>query len=124
GAVDARAAITNNTGYGGVVYDHDWSNLWTTTTGIYAAYTDFDNPSIRNYEAREETNFGLRTTTARKLVDKTGLNGKIAFGAEYQHFISPIRVYGNKEGKQDTLQVSDDLTSRAGLVFAQADLEF
>src|SRR5690606_3260366 len=125
GAVDARAAVTNETVFGGLVYDHDWNNQWTTTTGVYAAYSDFDNPTVRNYEAREETNFGVRTTTSRKIFrSQSSVGGKIAFGGEYQHFISPVSVYGNVAGKRDTIQVSDDLTSAAGLLFAQADLEF
>src|SRR5690606_17647099 len=67
GAVEANAAVTNKTVFGGVVYDHDWNNQWSTTTGLYGGFSAFDNPTIRNYEMRDETNAGLRTSTAYRI---------------------------------------------------------
>lgn len=63
GAVQARAAVENKTIFGGLIYEHDWNSQWTTTSGIYAGASFFKNPTIRNYESRDETNVGLRSTT-------------------------------------------------------------
>ena len=124
GAVDAKAAVTNETIFGGFVYDHDWNNQWSTTAGIYGAFSAFENPTIRNYESREERNVGLRTHTVYRMFrNQSSVGGKITLGGEYQHFSSPISVFGNVAGVRDTLQVGDDLTSTAGLVFAQGDIE-
>lgn len=124
GAVEAKAAVTNQTTFGGVVYDHDWNNEWSTSAGIYGAYSEFRNPTIRNYEQREETNLGLRTHTVYRLPsDRAYVQGKVTFGGEFQHFTSPIGVYGNVAGRRDTVQVRDEVTSRAGLIFGQGDLE-
>lgn len=124
GAVDARAAVTNETIFGGFIYDHDWNNQWSTTAGVYGGFSAFENPTIRNYESREETNIGMRTHTVYRMFrNQSSVGGKITFGGEYQHFASPISVFGNVAGVRDTVQVSDDVTSTAGLVFAQGDIE-
>lgn len=125
GAVDARAAVTNETIFGGFIYDHDWNNQWSTTVGVYGGFSAFENPTIRNYESREETNIGMRTHTVYRMFrNQSSVGGKITFGGEYQHFASPISVFGNVAGVRDTVQVRDDVTSTAGLVFAQGDIEF
>lgn len=126
GAVEAKAAVTNETIFGGVVYDIDWNNQWNTSAGVYAGFSAFENPSIRNYEQRDETNFGARTTTDYQLFrSQSSIGGKISFGGEYQHFVSPIAVFDNDgAGNPAAVQVRDEVNSSAGLVFAQAQLEF
>ena len=125
GAVEAKAAVTNETIFGGLVYDHDWDNQWSTSAGLYGGFSAFENPTIRNYEDRDETNFGFRTTTVYRLYrNQASLGGKISFGGEYQYFISPINVFDNDgAGNPAAVQVRDEVTSRAGLVFAQGDME-
>lgn len=125
GAVEAKAAVTNETIYGGFLYDHDWNDQWSTTTGIYGGFSAFENPTVRNYEAREETNLGVRTTTVHRLYsDQSIIGGKISFGGEYQYFTGPIDVFDNDGvGNPAAVQVRDEVTSKAGLLFAQGDLE-
>lgn len=124
GAVEAKAAVTNQTIFGGLVYDVDLSNKWSASAGVYGAFSDFRNPTIRNYEQREETNLGMRThMTYRLPSDQAAVRGKVTFGGEYQYFTSPIGVYGNVLGERDSVQVRDEVTSRSGLIFGQADIE-
>lgn len=125
GAVEAKAAVTNKTIFGGIIYDHDWNNQWATTAGLYGGFSAFENPTIRNYEERDETNFGLRTSTVYRLYrNQSSVGGKITFGGEFQYFMSPINVYDNDgAGNPGAVQVRDEVTSRAGLVFAQGDME-
>lgn len=126
GAVEAKAAATNETIFGGLVYDHDWNNQWSTSVGVYGAFSAFENPSIRNYETRDETNFGFRTTTDYDLFrSQSSVGGKITFGGEYQYFVSPIAVFDNDgAGNPGAVQVRDEVTSSAGLVFAQGQFDF
>jgi iron complex outermembrane recepter protein len=126
GAVEARAAVTNETIFGGLVYDYDWNNQWSTSAGIYGGFSAFENPTIRNYEARDETNLGLRTTTVHHLYrNQSSVGGKITFGGEYQYFASPIAVFDNDgAGNRGAVQVRDEVTSKSGLFFAQGDIEF
>lgn len=124
GAVEAKAAVTNETVFGGLVYDHDWNNRWSSTMGVYGGVSAFENPTIRNYEVRDETNAGLRAHTEYRLERGGMSSGKITFGGEYQYFESPIAVYGNSGGRPDTVQVKDEVISKSGLLFSQASLEF
>lgn len=126
GAVEANAAVTNETIYGGLVYDHDWNNLWATTVGVYGSHSDFENPTIRNYERRDETNYGMRTHTEYNLLrGQSSVGGRIAFGGEYQYLVSPISVFDNDGvGNPGALQVEDEVASKGGLIFFQGDIEF
>lgn len=126
GAVEANAAVTNETIYGGLVYDHDWNSLWATTVGIYAGHSGFENPTIRNYERRDETNYGMRTRTEYNLGrGQSSVGGKITFGGEYQYLFSPISVFDNDgAGNPGALQVEDEVRSKGGLIFLQGDIEF
>lgn len=121
GAVEQQAAVTNKTGYLGISDDYQWNDAWSTQNGIYGSITSFKNPTIRNYEVRDEQNFGARTQT--QYVFEKSLKGKITFGGEYQYFNSPITVYGNTYGTIDTVQTDDKLKSRLFLFFAQAELD-
>jgi len=123
GAEEAKAAVQNKTVYTGIVYEYEWNNNWSTKTGVYGSITDFKNPTIRNYEIRDETNVGGRTDTQYSF-DKETWKGKITFGGEYQYFFSPVKVYDNNFGEVgSTIQANDELTSRQFLLFAQADID-
>jgi iron complex outermembrane receptor protein len=120
GAVEQHAAVTNKTGFIGFSDDYQWNDAWSTQTGIYGSFTAFENPTIRNYEIRDEQNFGLRSQTEYEF--EKALKGKITIGGEYQYFNSPLAVYGNTYGVIDTVQTDDKLKSRLFLFFGQAEL--
>ncbi|HEX6224714.1 MAG TPA: TonB-dependent receptor [Chryseolinea sp.] len=121
GAVEQKAAVTNKTGYLGFVHDYQWNDSWSTQTGVYGSLTSFKNPTIRNFEIRDEQNLGVRTQTQYEF-QKT-LKGKVTLGGEYQYFKSPIAVYGNSYGVKDTVQTDDELNSDLLLFFAQAEFD-
>lgn len=122
GAVEQQAAVYNKTFYTGVLYDHQWSNQWSTRIGTYGSITDFTNPTLRNYEIRKEYNWGARTETHYQF-QKTSVGGKITVGGEYQHFYSPLTDYDNNSGTAGNLQTDDRLTADLLLLFAQAEIE-
>ncbi|HMG91527.1 MAG TPA: TonB-dependent receptor [Chryseolinea sp.] len=121
-AVDAKAAVRNKTVYGGLMYEYQWSDNWITKAGVYGSHTDFKNPTIRNYEIRDEKNLGGRTDTQFSF-DQDTWKGKITFGGEYQYFFSPLDVYNNNGGEPGTVQTMDELKSRQLLLFLQADID-
>jgi len=121
GAVEQQANVFNKTGYIGFSDDLQWNDSWSTQTGIYGSFTSFENPTIRNYESRDEQNFGIRTQT--QYVFEKSLKGKVTLGGEYQYFNSPITVYGNSYGMKDTVQTDDKLKSNLLLFFAQAEFD-
>ena len=122
GAVEAKAAVTNKTVYGGLMYEYQWSDQWVTKAGVYGSHTDFKNPTIRNYEIREEKNFGGRTDTQFSF-DKDTWKGKITLGGEYQYFFSPLDVYNNNSGEPGDVQTKDELKAQQLLLFLQADID-
>jgi iron complex outermembrane recepter protein len=125
GAVEAKAAVTNKTIYGGIMSDHDWNSQWTTSSGVYAGFSMFENPTIRNYEDRDETNFGIRTTTRYTFSRANDAVQRLTFGGEFQSFQSPIAVYDNDgAGNPGAIQVRDEVSSSLGLLFAQGDFQF
>jgi iron complex outermembrane receptor protein len=121
GAVETQAAVSNKTGYLGIMHEIDWSSRWSSTTGLYGSLTAFENPTIRNYESRDENNVGIRHETQYSLTGK--IKGKISLGGEYQYFFSPIRVSSNDAGSPGSLQSDDEIRSNQLLLFGQADLE-
>ncbi len=123
GAVENRAAVYNKTFYSALSYDLDWSEKWSTHAGVFVSQTSFDNPSIRNYESRDETNIGGRASTQFDFA-KTSYKGKIIAGLEGQYFFSPIGVYDNDLGmKTSVVQSEDELKSLQSLGFIQMELE-
>lgn len=122
GAVEAKASVRNKTGYAGIVHEYEINDKWSTRTGVYGSVTSFENPTIRNYESRDETNLGIRSDTQYSL-EKKSWNGKLTLGGEYQYFFSPVMVYNNDSGSPGTtIQSNDELTSQQFLLFAQADI--
>jgi len=117
GTVSQKAAVYNKTLYAGVSQEFDITEKWSNRTGAYLTFTQFDNPTIRNYERRAEQSFGARSTTQYKT---DHLN--FTFGGEFQFGFSPIRTYSNKGGNVDTLQTDNEITSTTGLAFAQAEI--
>lgn len=123
GAVEQKTFVKNISTYIGTMFTHDWSSQWKTQVGIFTSLTSFTNPTIRNYEIRDEKNFGGRTETQGDF--KTGdVKWRLTAGAEYQYFVSPVDVFDNNAGKSGNLQTSDKLWSSGGIVFSQAEMEF
>jgi len=122
GSVDQKAAITNNTTYAGLSFEHEWSDNWSSRIGIFMSATDFTNPTIRNYEIRKENNWGGRADT-KYFFEASSIKGKITIGAEYQNFNSPITDYDNLQGTKGNVQTDDLLKSQIALGFAQIELD-
>jgi iron complex outermembrane recepter protein len=116
GAEEQQAAVYNKTFYTGFNHTYDWNEKWSTKTGLYGSFTQFENPTIRNYERRAEQGFGGRTNTSYQFG-----KGKLNFGAEFQHGFSPIKVYTNNLGQPGALQNDDELTTTTYFLFAQSE---
>lgn len=121
GAVEQKASVNNISHYLSSTYEHEWSAL-LLRIGLMGSLTEFSNPTIRNYEKREERNLGSRaelqyTTNVGKV------KSKFTLGTELQYFYSPVQVFENLQGTQGAAQISDELWSTSHLYFAQAELD-
>ncbi|HEY4965107.1 MAG TPA: TonB-dependent receptor [Puia sp.] len=118
-ADQAQAAIYQKTFMAGISNTCRFSETFQNTTNFYAAYTNYINPTFRNYEFRNEPHFGGRTVFSYTK-DYLHLN----FGGEAQKGFFSTQDYGNKNGSPDTLQTNDNINTWTYTFFAQADFFF
>lgn len=118
-ADQAQAAIYQKTFMAGVTNTYRISETFENTTNFYAAYTNYINPTFRNYEFRSEPHFGGRT-----IFNYTTNPLHVSFGAEAQKGFFTTQDYGNNNGSPDTLQTNDNINTWTYTIFAQADLFF
>ncbi|HEX5025114.1 MAG TPA: TonB-dependent receptor [Agriterribacter sp.] len=120
GAVEQKAAIFNKTPFAGLSHQYNFSEKWSNTTSLLFSYSDFDNPFITNYEARKETNLGMRTKFVyHNIIGQHDL--RFIAGMEWLHNYSAINNYGNSQGKPDTIQFKDKIWARQLLPFMQGE---
>ncbi len=117
-AITQQAAIYLKTIYTGLSSTVLLNERWKLSNAVYASYTDFKNPTIRNYEKKYEKGLGARSVLQYKQSIFTG-----TMGAELQQGFFNTAVYGNVEGRRDTLQFNATIHSRQANVFAQAGIE-
>ena len=118
-AEQSQAAIYQKTFMAGITNTYRISPSFENTTNFYASYTNYKNPTFRNYEFRSEPHFGGRT-----IFNYTTDLLHISFGGEAQKGFFQTQDYGNKNGSPDTLQTNDNINAWTYTFFAQADLFF
>ncbi len=111
-----QAAVYNKTFYTGFNHTYDWNEKWSTKTGLYGSFSQFENPTIRNYERKTEQSIGGRSNTSYQFG-----KGKLNFGAEYQYGFSPVKVYANSQGQSGALQNDDQLITTTYFIFVQSE---
>lgn len=116
GAVDQHATVYNKTFYSGVSQEYVWNTHWSNRTGLYGTFTQFKNPTLRNYERKTEQSFGGRSVT-----QYAASHFKLNFGAEFQQGFSPDKLYDNNKGIVGNLQTDDEISSTSALIFTQAE---
>ena len=117
-AEDQHAAVQNRTYFGGLTFEHQWNDRFTTNFIVYGNNTDFQNPAIRNYEARKETSGGVRIVN--KLNFRKGL---FVFGLENQAGHSEINVFQNNGGVKGTQTSSGSAPTALRTAFVQVDFD-
>jgi len=119
-ADSAKAAIFQKTFLGGVTNHYKFSDHFDNTTSVYGAFSEVKNPTFRNYEKREEPQWGARTVFKwNKQVDQSLF--QVIFGGEVQSGNFNTKTYTNVYGKPGLLQTNDDIRPSIYSIFAQAD---
>ena len=122
GAVQARAAIYQKTFLAGFSNHYQFNTKFANTTSVYGAFSEIENPAIRNFEKRNEPHTGGRTVFSYQAdIRESKLN--IVLGGEIQKGFSNIKVYRNRQGNSDSLQTDDEVNNLQYFVFAQAELD-
>lgn len=88
-----------------------WAYQWMNSFQLNA----IENPTIRNYEIRNEPNFSSRGVVHYK--------GPVLLDAGYEYQIGQFdsQTYGNKKGIKDTLQLNQNTQTQQSTVFLQAE---
>jgi iron complex outermembrane receptor protein len=118
-ADQAQAAVYQKTFMAAISYTYRFSEKFQNTTNFYGAYTNYVNPTFRNYEFRSEPHFGGRT-----IFNYTTEKWHLSFGGEAQKGFFQTQDYGNKNGSPDTLQTNDNINTWTYTFFGQAEYFF
>lgn len=115
-AAGAKATIYQKNILAGFTNRYEISSSLQNATTLYGAFSQIKNPTIRNYERRNEPSYGGRTTFTWK-----NKQWQLAGGAEFQQGFFNTQVSKNRNGNPDTLQTNDDINYKNLSVFLQAD---
>lgn len=116
-AVDQQATFKLKSFGVGAQISNQFNSKWGWNLINAFQYNQVENPTIRNYEKRDEPNFSSRGVIHRKGI----IN--IDAGYEWQSGQFNSQTFGNKKGIQDTLQVTQNTHSEQLTTFIQADYE-
>src|ERR1700688_3416915 len=103
-ADQVQAAIYQKTFLAAIVNTYHITDKFQNTTNFYGAYTNYINPTFRDYEFRSEPHFGGRT-----IFNYTTPFLHCSFGGEAQKGYFQTQDYGNTNGAPDTLQTNDNI---------------
>jgi iron complex outermembrane recepter protein len=120
-AIEQQAGVYQQTLFSGLSNKHIFKKNVIVNTSVFAAYTNFANPFITNYETRFEKSAGARSVvTYKNSNDKISITG----GVETSVTGSLITNYGNRNGVKDTVQNKDDIRAAQGFAFVQVQVSF
>ncbi|HLR38468.1 MAG TPA: TonB-dependent receptor, partial [Chitinophagaceae bacterium] len=122
-AEESKAAVYQKAFLTGIKHIYHFNSNLKNTTVLYGAYTDFTNPTTRNYELRKEPHFGGRTIFQFQH-DGAHILSKYWVGAEIQQGYFSQKDFGNNSGEPDTLQLINRTNQFNSLIFAQAEWAF
>ncbi len=119
-AEEARAAIRQKLFFLGACQQWQLNPQWTLDLSGYGAFTQVENPSIRNLEKRSEPHAGLRLYSAYTLPLENGYL-RFSAGGEYQAGAFQVDVYGNRNGAADTIQTLDAVHPQNAFFFGRLE---
>ncbi len=117
-----NAGVNQKSFLTGVSHDFEIASNFKNTTSLYAAFSQFNNPTVRNFERRLEPHAGGRTVFSFTPSLKKG-KLKMVAGAELQSGRYNIRVYRNRNGVSDSLQTEDEVNADIWSAFVQTDYQ-
>ncbi|WP_242922197.1 TonB-dependent receptor [Pontibacter liquoris] len=122
GSVAQNASITQDGLNIGLKQTYTFNSNWRNTTAIYGLHRFKDNPFNTDYERNTDQEMGGRTSFVHN--SRVGsLPVTYTFGGEFQRGFQTARTYDNKGGTPDSLRTDDEVVSKAGFLFAQAEVE-
>ncbi len=122
GSVETNASINYNVLISNFNYEFSLNN-WQNQTTLYSYLHYFDHPFNTDYK-KENTLAGGGRTLFQYTFSTGSTNSTLTAGGEYQLQQRSALNFDNAEGRPDSLNFSDEITSAQYLLFTQAELEF
>ncbi len=122
GTVAQQASYASQTGLLGATHEYRFSERWRTTTTLYGRASRIQTPYLVDWQrdARLEGGGRLALNYQGKLAGRVL---RAQGGGEFQAAFVDSRSYQNVAGAPTTLRYDDEITTRTGFAFAQADYE-
>ena len=122
GTVAQQASYASQTGLLGLTHEYRFSEHFRSTTTLYGRSTNVQTPYLVDWERDAILGGGGRVAlNYRGLL--AGRTLRVQGGGEFQASFTDSRSYQNVGGAPTTLRYDDEITTRTGFVFAQADYE-
>lgn len=120
GSVAQNSSIDQQTVFGSLGQEYQFTENTSNTTTLYMSTTDFENPFILDYKKELGFSYGGRTKFEfnDQLLKKPI---RIVVGAEAQGGITDAQNFGNRQGVADTIRFSDKLWASQFFLFTQAE---
>jgi iron complex outermembrane receptor protein len=122
GTMAQQASYASQTGLLGLTHEYRFSEHFRSTATVYGRSTNVQTPYLVDWERDAILGGGGRAAlNYRGLV--AGRTLRVQGGGEFQASFTDSRSYQNVGGAPTTLRYDDEITTRTGFVFAQADYE-
>ena len=122
GTVAQQGSYASQTGLLGVTHEYRISDKWRTVATLYGRSTSVQTPYLVDWERDAILGGGGRAALHyRGLL--AGRTLRVQGGGEFQASFTDSRSYLNVGGAPTTLRYDDEIRTRTGFVFAQADYE-
>lgn len=123
GAEEQRAHVSLRSFYVGVSHEYAFTTELHNQTSVYGNLVNFKNPSIRNYDHRNEQSLGARSVTTYKY-NMGNADITLLGGGEFQYGFLPVKSYENVQGKEGALLLDDETDVLQYSIFGQGALRW
>jgi len=122
GTVAQQGSYASQTGLLGLTHEYRFSERWSTTATVYGRTTRVATPYLVDWQRDAILGGGGRATLNYR-GQLAGHVLRVQGGGEFQASFTDSRSYLNVGGRPTTLRFDDEITTRTGFAFAQADYE-
>ena len=122
GTVAQQASYASQTGLLGITHEYRFSDRWRTVATLYGRGTSVQTPYLVDWERDASLGGGGRAALHYRGA-VAGRTLRAQGGGEFQASFTDSRSYLNVGGAPTTLRYDDEIQTRTGFVFAQADYE-
>jgi iron complex outermembrane receptor protein len=122
GTVVQQGSYASQTGLLGLTHEYRFSERWSTTATVYGRTVRVATPYLVDWQRDAGLGGGGRATLNYR-GRLAGRTLRAQAGGEFQASFTDSRSYLNVRGNPTTLRYDDEITTRTGFAFAQADYE-